>query len=315
MRNKSIDVLKLICAFLIVCIHIPPEIGGYSVALCRIGVPIFLMISGYFYRKEKAVGQLKKIGILFIEANLLYAAWSVFYGAVSGNFPVVGIKRLLKFLLLNASPFGYHLWYLGAILYALIVVYVVDKIGWRRVLYFLTPILLLTDLILGKYSILIFGREFPYILLRNWLFTGIPFFVIGMLMKEKKAFRIGWFGIPVFMVTTILERYLLVSNGLNATRDQYISTTFLAIAVFSFALEYEGEVSERIAKLGQECSTWIYIIHPIFITCYGFVVRRIGLESIWDYIGAIVVFLTSLIFVKIFRDWKKLILGKSGRRG
>ena len=31
MRNKSIDVLKLICAFLIVCIHIPPEIGGETV--------------------------------------------------------------------------------------------------------------------------------------------------------------------------------------------------------------------------------------------------------------------------------------------
>ena len=28
MRNKYIDVLKLICAFLIVCIHIPPELGG-----------------------------------------------------------------------------------------------------------------------------------------------------------------------------------------------------------------------------------------------------------------------------------------------
>lgn len=55
MRNKSLDVLKLICAFLIVCIHKPPKIGGgYSVALCRIGVPIFLMISGYFYKKEIA---------------------------------------------------------------------------------------------------------------------------------------------------------------------------------------------------------------------------------------------------------------------
>ncbi len=274
-------------------------------------MPIFLMISGYFYRKEKAIRQLKKIGILFIEANLLYAAWSMVYGAVSGNFPVVGIKEILKFLLLNVSPFGYHLWYLGAILYTLIVVYVVDRIGCRRVVYIFTPILLLTDLILGKYSILIFGREIPFILVRNWLFTGIPFFVIGMLMRERKAFRIGWPGIPVFMITTILERNLLVSNGLNATRDQYISTTFLAIAVFSFVLEYKGEVSGKIAKLGQECSTWIYIIHPIFITCYGFVVRRIGLESIWDYTGIIVVFLTSLIFVKIIRDWKKkLLLGK-----
>ena len=308
MRNKSIDVLKLICAFLIVCIHIPPEIGGgYSVALCRIGVPIFLMISGYFYRKEKAVGQIKKIGILFIEANLLYIAWSLLYGTVSGNYPSVGIKAVLKFFFLNVSPFGGHLWYLGAILYVLIVVYVVDKTGVRRTLYCLTPILLLIDLVLGKYSLLIFGRELPYILVRNWLFTGIPFFAIGMLMREKPRFRIYWWGIPVFMVTTILERYLLVANDLNATRDQYISTTFLAIAVFGFALEYRGKVSEKIARLGQECSTWIYIIHPIFITCYGFVVRRIGLESIWDYIGTVVVFLTSLIFVKIVNEGKKRI--------
>ena len=308
MCNKSIDVLKLICAFLVVCIHIPPEIGGgYSVALCRIGVPIFLMISGYFYRKEKAVGQIKKIGILFIEANLLYIAWSLLYGTVSGNYPSVGIKAVLKFFFLNVSPFGGHLWYLGAILYVLIVVYVVDKTGVRRTLYYLTPLLLLTDLVLGKYSLLIFGREFPYILVRNWLFTGIPFFAIGMLMKEKPKFRIGWWGIPVFALTTILERYLLVSNNLNATRDQYISTMLLAIAVFSFALEYKGEVNEKIAKAGRDYSAWIYIIHPIFITCYGYVARRIGIESIWDYIGTVVVFLTSVIFVKIVNEGKKII--------
>ena len=308
MRNKSIDVLKLICAFLIVCIHIPPEIGGgYSVALCRIGVPIFLMISGYFYRKEKAIGQIKKIGTLFIEANLLYVAWSLLYGPVSGNYPAVGIKAVLKFIFLNVSPFGGHLWYLGAILYVLIVVYVVDKTGVRRTLYYLTPLLLLTDLVLGKYSLLIFGREFPYILVRNWLFTGIPFFALGMLMREKKGFRIPAWGIPLFAVTTILERYLLVSNDLNATRDQYLSTAFLAVAVFSFALDYKGKVSKEIARLGQECSTWIYVIHPIFITCYRFVTRRIGLESIWDYTGTVVVFIINLIFVKIVNEGKKRI--------
>ena len=270
-------------------------------------MPIFLMISGYFYRKEKAIGQIKKIGTLFIEANLLYVAWSLLYGPVSGNYPAVGIKAVLKFVFLNASPFGGHLWYLGAILYVLIVVYVVDKTGVRRTLYYLTPALLLIDLVLGKYSLLIFGREFPYILVRNWLFTGIPFFALGMLMKEKPKFRIAWWGISVFALTTILERYLLVSNNLNATRDQYISTTFLAIAVFSFALEYKGEVNEKIAKAGRDYSAWIYIIHPIFITCYGFIVRRIGLESIWDYIGTVAVFLTSLIFVKIVNEGKKRI--------
>ena len=271
------------------------------------------MISGYFYRKEKAVGRIKKIGILFIEANLLYIAWSLLYGTVSGNYPSVGIKAVLKFFFLNVSPFGGHLWYLGAILYVLIVVYVVDKTGVRRTLYYLTPLLLLTDLVLGKYSLLIFGREFPYILVRNWLFTGIPFFALGMLMREKKGLRIPVWGVPLFAVTTILERYLLVSNDLNATRDQYLSTTFLAIAVFSFALDYKGKVNEKIAKAGRDYSTWIYIIHPIFITCYGFVTRRIGLESIWSYTRTIVVFLTSLIFVKIVNEGKKKLIPEQSR--
>lgn len=82
MRYKSLDALKTICAFMIVCIHMPPKVigEGYLIALSRIGVPIFLMISGYFYKKESAMKQIKKIAILFIEANLLYCAWSCFYG-------------------------------------------------------------------------------------------------------------------------------------------------------------------------------------------------------------------------------------------
>lgn len=53
------------------------EGGGYWIAVCRIAVPIFLMISGYFYNKESAIKQIKKTGFLFIEANLLVS------GAVS----------------------------------------------------------------------------------------------------------------------------------------------------------------------------------------------------------------------------------------
>lgn len=76
-----------------------------------------------------------------------------------------------------------------------------------------------------------------------------------MLMKERTEFIIGRWGILVFVITKLTERYLLVSNSFNAGRDQYISTTFITIAVFSFALEYKGKVSKSIAKLGQECST------------------------------------------------------------
>ena len=50
-RNNSIDNLKAICTFLIVCIHVPfpGEIGAYFITLTRIAVPIFFMITGFFY--------------------------------------------------------------------------------------------------------------------------------------------------------------------------------------------------------------------------------------------------------------------------
>ena len=80
-RADNIDVLKAICAFLIVCIHVPfPGVAGeYFTALTRIAVPIFFMITGYFYSdvidRHREVIQIKKIFRLLIEANLLYLLW------------------------------------------------------------------------------------------------------------------------------------------------------------------------------------------------------------------------------------------------
>ena len=50
-RADNIDILKATCAFLIVCIHVPfpGVIGKYFTALTRIAVPVFFMITGYFY--------------------------------------------------------------------------------------------------------------------------------------------------------------------------------------------------------------------------------------------------------------------------
>lgn len=161
------------------------------------------------------------------------------------------------------------------------------------------PILLLTDVVFGKYSILLFGREFDYLLVRNWLFVGIPFFSIGMLMNEKKL-RIGWWGIPVFTLTTILERFLLVRNGLNAARDQYISTIFLSISVLNFALEYKGSINNWLAQIGNRLSAWIYIIRPIFVTCLTFIASRLAFsQKVWGYVGAVFVFVISVVFVYI----------------
>ena len=50
LRADNFDILKSICAFLVICIHVPfPGAFGECVTTAaRIAVPVFFMITGYF---------------------------------------------------------------------------------------------------------------------------------------------------------------------------------------------------------------------------------------------------------------------------
>lgn len=140
-RFTGFDILKFLCAFLIVCIHspFPGMIGEYFTALTRIAVPIFFMITGFYYSdiewRDRTIEQIKKIFILVVEANLLYLLWKCFYAVASGDGLIPYIEEILtekciaKFVILNESPFNGHLWYLGAILYVLLIVESLRRFG------------------------------------------------------------------------------------------------------------------------------------------------------------------------------------------
>ena len=272
--------MKAICAFLIVCIHVPfpGKVGAYFTALTRVAVPVFFMITGYFYldtvARHKEKQQIKKILCLAVEANILFFVWNIALGILRRDSVVTYVrsiftgKNILKFLVLNESPLAGHLWYLGAILYVLIVVSLMDKLNCRKILYYLTPVLLIADLVFGKYSLLIFRREFSYILVRNFLCVGIPYFCIGNLIREKECSekwnkKVLQVLIVVFAITSLAERFALVNAGLNATRDHYLSTTFLAIYLFVYTLKSNWH-NKELAVIGRKYSTWLYVIHPIF---------------------------------------------------
>lgn len=92
---------------------------------------------------------------------------------------------------------------------------------------------------------------------------------------------------------------------MNATRDHYISTTFLAIAVFLFTLKSNGGRGVW-TTIGRDYSTWLYIIHPIFITCLGAVAHEIGVYEVYKYAAPIVVYIVSLVFLMMVNKVKRL---------
>ncbi|MCC8192293.1 MAG: acyltransferase, partial [Ruminococcus sp.] len=341
-RYDSLDILKAICAFLVVCIHcpFPGEFGRYISSLSRIAVVIFFMITGFFYdgivKRNAVKSQIRKMLTLLIKANLLFLGWSILLnlhnssgGLVAYFEETFSAKSILKFILLNASPVGYHLWYLGAIFYVLIIYAVADKLHLRKLLYIVTPILLIGDLALGKYSLVIFGREFPYILVRNFLFVGLPYFSIGCLLKKyesiirerlNNALLIGLAG--VFVITTILERYILIAFDLSAARDHYISTTLLSVTLFMIALKGKGlfsgkgRVAQVLSNVGRKYSTWIYILHPIVITASVSVMSKLGIYSFYEYVAPVAVYIATAVFVAcVSKIWKRMRRVDRHRKG
>lgn len=101
-----------------------------------------------------------------------------------------------------------------------------------------------------------------------------------------------------FSTTSLLERFVLISFNANATRDHYISTTLLAITVFLFTMKCHGD-NKTLALIGRKYFTWLYILHPMFITCIGMVAHKVGVYGIYKFIAPIVVYITTLIFLMI----------------
>lgn len=53
------------------------------------------------------------------------------------------------------------------------------------------------------------------------------------------------------------------------------------------------------AVIGHRYSTWLYILHPIFITCIGMVMSKIGLYEVYRFVAPIVVYISTLVFLMI----------------
>lgn len=315
MRNYSLDILKFLCAVLVVLLHIKTPWSEYILPITRVAVPCFFIISGYFIYEEdeRVLLRIKrsfiKVGVILLWSSALYAFFKLATASVH-----ISYKEVVNFILFNVNPFGYHLWYLAAYMYVLIIFYICVKERVVNLLFIVSPFLLLSDLAFGKYSLLIFGQEFNYIYIRNFLFVGIPYFSIGAFIKKKmycnsniclsKYFLLG--GMALFSLTSLLERSFLENHGINATRDHYMSTTFLSVCLFLFAISFSQVRNCSIwVLLGAKYSLYIYVLHPLVDYCFKYL-NKMFMPNCWNELiylyGAPFIILISTMIV--IGGWK-----------
>lgn len=323
-RYYSIDTMKILASFLVVCIHVPFSgmEGELLKTFARISVPFFFMVSGFFMPNKKTLNfenkiklKIKNIFTLVILTNLGYFFLNLLISINKGNnvhdyfFDVFSKTNLLKLFVFNVSPFSEHLWYIWAYLYVLIFYYFITKFNLLGISFYFIPILLATDLVFGKYTLLILGFELPYYVVRNFLFVGIPFFLIGILFKRnmnivKRNNKLIIILIIISFVLTLTEEYLLTKMGVSATREHYLGTTLMTIFIFLFLIENKNITKGTfLPNLGDKYSLYVYIIHPAIIILFPNAIAQ----------NAFFVFAISLVLSFLYRKGKLIYKRKTNQ--
>ena len=252
--------------------------------LARTAVPLFFIVSGYFlddideFATVRLNQKIRRIFKLSISATILYWCWGVILHCVllQESSMSIWLKNLVTtnnifaFIVLNSVPGAGHLWFLFSLLYSYIFLKILYCSGKWKIINLFPAILILTVLI--PYAFVFYGRitgfkiNLPISLFRNWLFVGLPFVSIGVIINRSiecvRQFRASSYATisVVGMVLSLIERSILKKN-----MDLYFGTIIAIVALFLFVCVEPGNKLSVLGYIGKKMSTKIYILHYIFV--------------------------------------------------
>ena len=324
-RHVGLDTLKAICAFLVVCIHAKTNliIGEYIIVIGRTAVPIFLMITGYFYHLSSETQkkfQIAHIFRLYLIAQSIYILYEILLAVVIPARKIsdyLSWNRISLFFLVNeTTPDSAHLWYLLALIYVLGFAYWFDRKIKIKIKYAICIILIIMSFIFGIYSNAIFGVVMPELVTRNYLFVGFPYFIIGeYVFDNRKAietvlkthYKLVAMITVLLMGATLCEHLIVSRFWINCEGNIYITTPLLAISIFVYFLFSDMQES-IVSKIGEKNSGTIYVSHLMIYEVSSMVCNNLGLARVFSIGAPIMVFLLALLYSSTWNKVKHCII-------
>lgn len=297
-RIYYIDLLRTIACLSVVMIHVSASyvikdfgtinfwIGNIFDSISRIGVPLFVMISGclmldekYDLNKEKLVKHIKKLLKFFV-------FWSFFYCIVYQIHisVIMNVKEINFFEIVKRFFIGhYHLWYIymiiGLYLISPILRLFVNKENVKYIRYFIVLSVIFNFIIpqiiyIGSYYtnwFEILNEMLEYI---NVKFVGgfTTYFILGWYLnnyqiEKKKVLYIC--GIISFILIVIMTGILSITqnNAIQMYGNTTITVLMYSVMVFYFIKE-KFKVNNKEYDIINNISNYslgIYAIHPFVI--------------------------------------------------
>ncbi|RDU24778.1 acyltransferase family protein [Anaerosacchariphilus polymeriproducens] len=325
-RNSFINVLKGIISFMVVLGHrgLPGDFGVIADAMGRFAVPIFLMISGYFIWnvdkeivKKKSKIQMLKILKLMIWANLIYIIWGLISTELYGYnvklwfIDIFSLVNILKFLVLNVSKAGIHLWFIGALFYCYAILYYINKKDMYKVLYCSIPILLVLNLIISE-VVPSQGILLPISLTRNFLLFGLPYFALGNFIHKYQVKILNLFSNKICIIAIVSSCLLSCFERLFIARsDMYVGSIITAFSLFVLAVKNPDFGSNSIIeRIGIYYSLPVYIFHMIPLNIVSIIgeYNDIVQNKLFIWIAPFLIWCVTMFGIWSFYQMKRFII-------
>ena len=291
-----------------------PDPTGIVRSLSGFAIPAFFILSGYYVldnnrkvRMEKTLRKIKRNALCFVFVFLLYVVINVALIFLYHMGFEITKRVLFEFFALNLWPLviGDNIWFIQAMLYAYIIIFILDKLKLMKFYKIFLVVSILIMLVTGEFAgavrFGIFG--YPYIP-GNWLTRALPYILLGRLLREKKRSwkKVKfWKYIIAFFVgagLVFIEIMVLGVLGVLNYKGHLIGFGVMAVAVCGLAISIPNERPNRIIHFDSAISGLIYIfMNPIYCLLVFFLGNQ-HLDFL-EMLGGLSAFLISLILALI----------------
>lgn len=291
-----------------------PEPSGVVNSLSGFAIPAFFILSGYYVldnkrnvRMEKTLRKIKRTAICFGFVFLFYVAINVVLIILHFESFTFSKRMLFEFLVLNVWPFnvGNNIWFIQAMLYAYIIIFIADKLKLMKFYKIIIPILVIIMLLTGELSAMLRFNIFGYQYIPgNWLTRALPYILIGRLLREmkKSVMKIQfWKYLIAFVIGGVLVIAEILCLGwfeFLGYQGHMFGYGIMAIAVCGLAISIPIERPNRIIHFDSAISGIIYILmNPIYYGLFILLVRD-HLDFI-RLLGGLTAFLASFLLALV----------------
>ena len=297
-----------------------PEPTGILTAISGFAIPCFFLLSGYFVlTEEKGKREIKIAGKLARTLRCLAFVF-VFYMIINVALLLVthtGVtisKRLIfNFVVLNLWPLpvGTNFWFLQAMAYAYLILFVAEKLNLLRFYKVALVLLMILMLLTGEFAGIIHFNFLKYTYIPgNWLTRALPYLLLGMFLREKKSilFRIRtWVYVALLILGAALvvgELILLGINGVLVYEGHMIGYGIMAVAALGLAIRNPQAIVTPASFYDTAFSGIIYIfMEPVYyMLAFGLGLINANAPAMFmAYAGGVVAMILSMVLALILK--------------